>query len=224
VEWRLPPAPRWADHHLDLYWQWRARGGSLFVERGVFSSLAIEPGARVLDLCCGDGFNSRYFYAPRACEVVAIDVADDAIDYARRYNAAPNVRYMCADARDGLPAGPFDNVVWDSAIEYFEREEARAILAHIAAALGPRGVLSGYAPLEGASSTDGFVHNQLVFREPADLNELLSESFPHVLTVKTHGQGRVNAYFFASAAGNAIPLSPDHPGVVAVDGQEADSA
>jgi SAM-dependent methyltransferase len=63
VEWGISPKPEWFDHFLDQHWQWSSRKQSFWVERGVFSRLVIKPGAKVLEICCGDGFNARHFYA-----------------------------------------------------------------------------------------------------------------------------------------------------------------
>ena len=62
VEWEIGPLPEWFDHNLDLYYQWRAQRNPLWLERGCFSSLALAGNPRLLELCCGDGFNSFHFY------------------------------------------------------------------------------------------------------------------------------------------------------------------
>jgi len=44
VQWGLRPQPEHFDHHIDLFYQWLATRGSLWLERGVFSSLALRGG------------------------------------------------------------------------------------------------------------------------------------------------------------------------------------
>lgn len=44
VQWGLPPQPEHFDHHIDLYHLWLATRNSLWLERGVFSSLALRGG------------------------------------------------------------------------------------------------------------------------------------------------------------------------------------
>src|ERR1700744_640861 len=61
AQWCLPPNPEHFQHKIDLYWGWMETRSSFWVERGVYSTLAIEPGASVLELCCGDGFNAFAF-------------------------------------------------------------------------------------------------------------------------------------------------------------------
>ena len=107
------PRPEWFDHYLDQHWQWSAKNNSLWVERGVFSGLVMKPNAQMLEICCGDGFNARHFYWSRAASIVALDFDKDAIPHARRYNSAPNISHVQQDIREGLPAGPFDIIVWE---------------------------------------------------------------------------------------------------------------
>src|SRR6267154_4508051 len=73
-EWRLSArAPEWFDHYIDLHWKWHATRNPASWERGIFGLLAMRPGCRVLDLCCGTGFFAYYFYSGRAGSVLAMD-------------------------------------------------------------------------------------------------------------------------------------------------------
>src|SRR5258708_19032717 len=65
AQWGIFPLPEFFEHKVGLYWRWKATGQCYFVERGVFSLLAMEPGCKVLELCCGDAVNASYFYAAR---------------------------------------------------------------------------------------------------------------------------------------------------------------
>ncbi|MBB5208972.1 class I SAM-dependent methyltransferase [Chiayiivirga flava] len=56
----------------------------------------------VLDLGCGSGYGSRRL-ADRAKHVVAVDVAADAISYARERYGAPNLDFSCIDPEKPLP-------------------------------------------------------------------------------------------------------------------------
>lgn len=217
IQWSLPPTPEWADHYVDVYWRWRSSGSWFFLERGVFSGLAIEPGARVLELCSGDGFNTRYFYSPRASEVVALDLNAEALRHARRNNSAPNITYLQADIRASLPEGPFDNVVWDAAIEHFGRNEIASILTSVRACLREGGVLSGYTLIEPridvrvkSGASDVFEHHRSVFYHRDDLVEVLKAVFPCVTVFETQFPKRTNLYFWASDIPSAIPFSPGH--------------
>jgi SAM-dependent methyltransferase len=207
VEWSLPPTPAWADHHVDVYWQLHQHGNALFLERGFVNSLAIRRGARVLDLCCGDGFFASRVYAQRASEVVAVDIDQAALRFAARYNAVRGVRYVRADIRHRLPSGPFDNVVWDATIQYFERDVAQEICRMVKTVMAPDGVLSGYTIIE-SSSDPLFAHHRTRFESADDLADLLKSQFQSVRILETEDRARRNLYFFAAADDSLLPDAP----------------
>ncbi len=148
VQWALAPQPEHFDHRIDLYGQWLQTRNPLWLERGVFSGLALRTGGRVLELACGDGFAARNFFSLRSESVIACDFDRSAIATARAHNRAPNVTFIEADIRTHMPAGCFDNVVWDAAIEHFTPTEIAQVLQSIKDRLSPTGVLSGYTIVE----------------------------------------------------------------------------
>lgn len=85
--------------------------------RYAFASQFAE-GRTVLDAGCGTGYGSEEL-ARSAKEVVAVDVALDAIDYARANHAQPNIRYVQASC-SAPPFAPrtFDLVVAFEVIEH----------------------------------------------------------------------------------------------------------
>src|SRR5689334_5039749 len=99
-QWRLgAPVPHYFDPFIDLYWKWERTRNPMSWERGIFGLLAMRPGCRQLDLCCGEGFYTHRFYAGRAGSIVAMDYDKAAIAAARRKFAAPNIDYRCGDIR-----------------------------------------------------------------------------------------------------------------------------
>src|SRR5262249_18430171 len=143
--WGWEPKPEWFDHFLDQHWQMSAKNTGLYVERGVFSRFLLKPNGRMLELCCGDGFNSRHFYSSAARSVTAVDFDESAIAHARRFNSTPNIEYQQRDIRSELPEGPFDNIVWDAAIDHFTQAEIEKLLEDIVRLLGKTGIVSGCA-------------------------------------------------------------------------------
>jgi len=131
VQWGLRPQPEHFDHDIDLFYNWFKTRNSLWVERGVFGTLPMVIGGDVLELACGDGFNTRNFYSLRARRVVACDFDPKAIRTAKRKNSAPNVKFLLADIRTSMPEGKYDNVIWDAAIEHFTEAEIDCILRTI---------------------------------------------------------------------------------------------
>ncbi len=204
VEGFLRPSAEWFDHEIDVHWQWVDRQRSMFLERGVLNTLAIRPGAEILELCCGDGFNSHRFYAERAAHVLAVDHDRAALAHARRFHARENIEYRACDILEGVPEGPFDNIIWDSAMHHFTPLEAATILASAHRALAPGGVLSGYTVIEPG---EGYAYARLQFHDPEPLADLLAGEFAHVAVLETPDALRRNLYFFASDLASALPFA-----------------
>lgn len=209
AQWSLAPTPANFDHHIDLHHQWLRERNPLWLERGVFSLLALK-GGDVLELACGDGFNARNFYSLKSRRVVGCDIDTQALAMARRKNAAPNLEFVEADILVALPPGLFDNVVWDFAfplVQYFEPAQIDGILKRIRASLAPEGVLSGYTlAMQGESKGPG---NPYEFRRLEDLRAFLLPHFRNVVVFETFSPGRHNFYFWASDG--TLPMTPGWP-------------
>lgn len=198
LEWGFSPRPEWFDHFLDQHWQWAATNNALWVERGVFSRMLLKPNSRMLEICCGDGFNTRHFYSSAASSITAIDFDEDAIPHARRFNPAPNVTYLQHDIRKGLPAGPFDNIVWDAAIEHFTEAEIDKLLNEVVAVLGENGIVSGYTLTESGDGRKSNALHEYEFKDKEDLRRFFTPHFKHVRVWETIYPTRHNLYFAAS--------------------------
>jgi SAM-dependent methyltransferase len=203
IEGLLGPA-EWFDHEIDVQWQWAARQRPMFLERGVLNMLAISPGARVLEICCGDGFYAHRFYAGRAANVLAVDRDASALSHARRFHARDNVEYRVCNIVNGIPEGPFDNVIWDSAIHHFTARQVTSILGSVHRCLVPGGVLSGYTEI---APNEEYAYARMHFTDPEQLAELLAGAFEHVAVLETPDALRRNLYFFASDAPEALPFA-----------------
>ncbi len=66
----------------------------------------IEPGARVLDLCCGYGRHALSL-AERGYQVTGLDNSRFLIDRARELYPHPNVTYVVGDMRGPFPDAPY---------------------------------------------------------------------------------------------------------------------
>jgi hypothetical protein len=198
LQWGIEPRPEWFDHFLDQYWQWAATNNSLWVERGVFSRMVLKEDSRMMEICSGDGFNTRHFYSTRAKTIMALDFDEDAVAHARRYNSAPNISFVKQDIRQGLPAGPFDNIVWDAAIEHFTEKEIGDLMRAIVERLGSDGILSGYTLTENKSGKKSNSLHEYEFKDKEDLRRFFTPHFQFVRVWETIYPTRHNLYFLAS--------------------------
>ncbi len=73
-------------------------------------ALDVQPGERVLDLCCGQGVFCRMIVQAEPSLVLGVDASKRLIEAARSRPAEGNVRYVVGDARDlgPLADGSFD--------------------------------------------------------------------------------------------------------------------
>ena len=197
VEYRLPPVPMSFDHQIDLYSLWRRSRDPGWIERGLFSSLCLR-GGKVLELTCGDGFITRNFYSLRADAIVACDVDAAAIEKARRKNTAPNVEYIVADIRNGLPEGTFDNVVWDFGfpfMPFFSDDELGRIFDRTRERMTVHGNISGHTTVDIRSPNPALRDRTSV---EYTLHRDLRERFDNVQIFPTSSPRRINLYFWAS--------------------------
>jgi SAM-dependent methyltransferase len=200
LEGRFDRRRMWFDHYVDLHGEWPRDGDTMFLERGIFNRMLICPGTDVLEIACGDGFNARHFYGPVARSVLAIDIDPDALAFARRANAATNVRYEQHDIRRGLPEGSFTHVIWDAAMMFLTEEQLDRIVAEIHARVGKEGKFTGYTyiePLEQAFVRHRFLDSEAVAA-------FLKRHFEHVLVLRKDHSERIQYYFLASDSPPAV--------------------
>lgn len=166
------------DHHFDhlrapnyIYWQ----------ERGILGNRTIPQDGVVLDLCCGDGFYSIYYYSLRASHIDALDWDAPAIRAAKRRNRKPQIHFQRFDVnRQNFPRTDYDVVTLFSAIEHFSVEEGTALLRKIGVVLKPGGVLVGSTPI--FSSQGG--HNEEHQNEFLSIEQLQNFLSPHFRKVE----------------------------------------
>ena len=104
--------------------------------------LALEPGARILDLACGHG-RIALELARRGYRVTGLDLSEPSLELARAAadRERLEVEWVHADMREIPPHGSFDGVVnVFTAFGYFEDErENERVLDAVSGALAPGG-------------------------------------------------------------------------------------
>jgi SAM-dependent methyltransferase len=144
--------------------------------RAFSAAEVIREGDTLLDIGSGDGFFTARFFAPRCRAVDGLDVDPDAIETARRENAAPNVRYRLRDVvSEDFPESRYDVIVRDGALGHFTSDGSQMVLAKIERALAPDGIFCGSESL----GSEGVDHEQF-FSDLESLRDTLAGPFPHL--------------------------------------------
>jgi SAM-dependent methyltransferase len=208
-DWQVKPVPEFNEHFINLFYLMPRLRRTFWLEGAVMCGLGIEPGGRILELCCGSGFYTDLFYSPFASEIVAVDFDPRAIEFARTFHARDNVRYEIVDIRSELPPGPFDTVIWDGAIEHFTADEVGIILARARQVSVNNVLLLGYTVAEESTAPEHPEHEQH-FHGIDDLAALLKKSFENVRVFErihpTMEPHRHNLFFYASDG--PLPFDP----------------
>ncbi len=152
----------------------------------------LARGKRVLDAGCGAGYGSAEL-APAALSVIGIDVAPEAVEFARANYQLPNLEFELGSCT-AMPhaEGAFDLVVAFEVIEHLENW--REFLLEVRRVLAPGGqfVVSTpnkqyYTESRGAQGANPFHVHEFDFTEFGDE---LRAIFPHVLLfLENHVEG-----------------------------------
>ena len=200
-DWGALPMPEFQDQFVNQFYILPEYRRTYWLEGAVFCGLGIDPGKRILELCCGMGWYTDYFYSPFASEIVAVDFDPRAIEMAQRFHQRPNIKYEVMDIRDKFPSGPFASVIWDGAIEHFTAEEIDGIMQKIRSASTPGARLVGYTVAESAAAPSLPTH-ETHFQGIAHLGDLLKRYFKNVRVFerlhRTVAPPRHNLFFYAS--------------------------
>jgi len=209
-DWGTVPVPEFQDQFINQFYNLPENRRTFWLEGAVFCGLGIDPGTRILELCCGMGWYTNYFYSPFASEIVAVDFDPRAIEMAQRFHQRPNIKYEVMDIREKLPSGQFGSVIWDAAIEHFTVEEIDGIMRKIRSAMMPGARLVGYTVAEAADAPQLPTH-ETHFGGMAHLGGLLKQYFKDVRVFErlhpTISPPRHNLFFYASDG--SLPFDPE---------------
>ncbi|HVN06753.1 MAG TPA: methyltransferase domain-containing protein [Bryobacteraceae bacterium] len=152
----------------------------------------LARGKRVLDAGCGTGYGSAELMKA-ALSVVGVDIAAEAVDYAREHYRLPNLLFERATCA-ALPHkdASFDLVVAFEMIEHLA--DWRAFLSEVRRVLAPTGqfIVSTpnklyYSESRGASGANPFHLHEFEF---AEFRNELAGVFPHIsLFLENHVEG-----------------------------------
>ncbi len=172
--------PSWFDHRIDLYYHWPHN--LFWLERGVFPRKHMFKGCTVLDLFCGDGFFSRYFYSTIASHIDAVDKDPDAVAHAMRWHSHPVINYTVLDAvKQDLPRPCYNVIVWFEGIEHLSEIEYKVVINKLKTAIEKTGILIGSTPIVPKELLGrGNWEHQREFADVRQLHAFLSQDFHYI--------------------------------------------
>ena len=132
-------------YNLLVKWCFLPLGDEQKVRRAMLEVVPLEPGDRVLDMCCGTG-NTTFAIAERAGErskIEGVDLSRGQISVAKRQNRFSNVKFMVMDAAQTcFGEGAFDKVVIPHALHEMPRSTRLAVLREANRVLKDGGTLA----------------------------------------------------------------------------------
>ena len=172
-------------------------------------------GKQVLDAACGSGYGSALL-ADSAAHVTGVDVAVDAVEYARRHYGSQKALFTQADCL-GLPfaSGRFDLVVAFEIIEHLH--DADGFLGELKRVLSPSGLALISTPnrlyyTEDRGTVNPFHEREFSYSEFA---ELMGHVFPHCSILLQDHVGGILISDSGVASASRIPCDA---GAISADG------
>ncbi|MEZ4440395.1 MAG: methyltransferase domain-containing protein [Polyangiaceae bacterium] len=110
----------------------------------IIKTLALEPGARVLDLACGTGVHAVEL-SSRGYQVVGVDLSPTMLELASAYNKqrSTSVSFIEGDMRQLSLEGVFDGIYcWGASFGYFDESHNGEVIERVARALRPGGTFA----------------------------------------------------------------------------------
>lgn len=170
----------------------------------VLTLLDVEPGARVLDLGCGNGALTKVLDL-RGYRAQGLDDSAEMIAGAR--DAYPDLPFMQANAIDFVLDEPVDAIFSNAVLHWIGSDDQPALLASIARALKPDGQFVfecggfGNAHLIHSALADAFAKRALTYRIP--------QYFPTIGEYATMLEASGFKVVFATLFDRFTPLSGD---------------
>ncbi|MGE4483122.1 methyltransferase domain-containing protein [Acidocella sp.] len=140
----------------------------------------LVTGMDVLDFGCGTGYGARRL-ADAAREVLAVDISEAALDYARSFHMKENLRFeRNADLAASLGEGRFDLITCFEVIEHIEASQQRELIGRFERLLKPGGILLISTPNPAVTALYGENPYHLHEMTLEEFRTLLSGMFAHV--------------------------------------------
>lgn len=126
---------------MNIYWDAeKYKQDFMFVPEygaAVLDLLDAAPGARVVDLGCGNGALTRQL-ADRGYQVLGVDASPEQLALARQ--AYPDLTFREGNALDFALAQPADAIFSNAVLHWIDADKQQAMLDHIASQIRPNGL------------------------------------------------------------------------------------
>lgn len=190
-----------------------------------FAASLVSDHDRIADIGCGIGYGSYFMATSTPCQsVLGVDIAEDAIEYAKAFYAHPNITFLRADAVELQEqiTEKFDLITAFEVVEHIGN--AREFLMQLAKMLNVNGIIVLSTPNESVlpfdQNTFRFHHRHYTLDElkelvyQADLN--IIHCFSQNGTVVYDFSGNAMHVFVCQARGKPVKLTstasiPDTP-------------
>ena len=140
----------------------------------------LTSGQNVLDFGCGTGYGAR-FLAETAQSVLAVDIDETALNYAKSSHQADNLKFVRnADLAASLGAEQFDLITCFEVIEHITATQQKELLNNFQRLLKPDGILLISTPNPAVTALYGDNPYHLHEMQHDEFTALLREIFPHV--------------------------------------------
>lgn len=153
----------------------------LHLERYNFAGENFKAG-RVLDIACGTGYGSYLLagkYQNSISEIVAVDISEESIAYARKRYAHPKIKFMVQDAFAFSDHDKFNSIISLETIEHLHNPFS--FVSHLYGMLRPGGILVASAPVTPSTDINSYHVNDFSQNSFRSLFSKLSLSEKSVL-------------------------------------------
>ena len=159
--------------------------------------LNLAPGARILDVGCGDGGHAAIL-AQRGFDVVGIDTSLPLLARAsaKARSSQQRVQFQQLDMREMNESAAYDGaVIWDNGFGFFDDATNESVLANLHRALRPRGqilidLLNRDYVVSRLPSLVWFEGDRSICMDDAQLNEATSRLMVHRTVLFEEGRSR----------------------------------